>query len=85
MDNIFLIHETIHSLDITKNEGMILKLDLSKAFDKLSWEYMEKMLQAFGFHDEWIQWITTLTSMAFFSILVNGSLDSTFNPSRGIC
>jgi hypothetical protein len=28
---------------------MLLKLDISKAFDKLSWEYMKAMLIAFGF------------------------------------
>jgi len=36
LDGIILSHEVIHSLKILKNPGMILKLDLSKAFDKLS-------------------------------------------------
>lgn len=40
MDGIFLSNEVIHSLKILKNPGMILKLDLSKAFDKLSWTYI---------------------------------------------
>lgn len=36
MDGIILSNEVIHSLKLLKNPGMILKLDLSKAFDKLS-------------------------------------------------
>eukprot|EP00253_Pinus_taeda_P026486 PITA_26486 len=40
MDGIILSNEVIHSLKILKKPGMIMKLDLSKAFDKLSWEYI---------------------------------------------
>jgi hypothetical protein len=36
LDNIILAHELIHSLHSTKSPSMLLKLDLSKAFDKLS-------------------------------------------------
>jgi hypothetical protein len=32
LDNIFLAHEVIHCLNSTKHLGMIMKLDLSKAF-----------------------------------------------------
>lgn len=42
LDGIILTHEVIHSLKHHKQAGMILKLDLSKAFDKLSWTYMKK-------------------------------------------
>ena len=36
LDGIILAHEVVHSLKTTKTPGMILKLDLSKAFDKMS-------------------------------------------------
>ena len=48
LDGIILAHEVVHSLKTSKILGMILKLDLSKAFDKLSWAFVEKMLPAFG-------------------------------------
>ena len=37
LDGIILVHETIHSLKNTKTLGMLPKLDLSKAYDKLNW------------------------------------------------
>eukprot|EP00253_Pinus_taeda_P021112 PITA_21112 len=37
-DGIILTHEIIHSLKNSKRSGMLLKIDLSKAFDSLSWE-----------------------------------------------
>eukprot|EP00253_Pinus_taeda_P015607 PITA_15607 len=53
LDGIILMHEIIHSLKQTRQPCIILKLDLSKAFDKLSWTYIQKMLNAFGFSHMW--------------------------------
>lgn len=50
LDGIILSHEVNHSLKILKKPGMILKLDLSKAFDKLSWTYIKHILLAFDFN-----------------------------------
>jgi hypothetical protein len=36
MDNVILMHEVIHSPQKTDTLGMLLKLDLSKVFDKIS-------------------------------------------------
>ena len=44
LDGIILSHEVVHSLKTTKTPGMILKLDLSKAFNKLRWLFIEKCL-----------------------------------------
>jgi hypothetical protein len=63
---------------------MLLKLDLSKAFDKLSWAYMKSILLAFGFATDWVDWILNLTSSSFFSILINDVPSHPFSPSHGI-
>ena len=83
-DGIILTHEIIHSLKQTKKPGMLLKIDLSKAFDSISWEYLQKILKAFGFAPLWIRWINNLLSPSFFTILINGIPSPTFRPSRGI-
>jgi hypothetical protein len=49
MDSIILVHEIIHSLKITHTPGMLLKLDLSKDFDKLRWQYMKAAPIGFWF------------------------------------
>eukprot|EP00253_Pinus_taeda_P026927 PITA_26927 len=63
---------------------MLLKIDLSKAFDSISWDYMQKVLHAFGFDNAWIRWVSSLISSAFFSILINGIPTTTFQASRSI-
>eukprot|EP00253_Pinus_taeda_P015835 PITA_15835 len=83
-DGIILTHEIIHSLKQSKKPGMLLKIDLSKAFDSISWEYMQKILKAFGFAPFWIRWVSSLVSSSFFSILINRIPSTTFRPSRGI-
>jgi hypothetical protein len=84
MDSVILFHEIIHSLKSTHTPGMLLKLDLSKYFDKLRWKYMKALLSYFGFNKDWVSWIMKLISSTFFSILVNGVPSHPFSPSRGI-
>jgi hypothetical protein len=84
MDSVILAHEVIHSLHSTKTPGMLLKLDLSKDFDKLSWNYLRSSLLAIGFDPSWVSWVFNLTSSTLFSILINGIPSTHFSPSRGI-
>ena len=81
LDGIILVHETIHSLKATKTPGTLLKLDLSKAYDKLNWHFLAGILKYFGFVEKWTNWVMNMVSSAFLSILVNGSPSSPFNAS----
>eukprot|EP00253_Pinus_taeda_P028496 PITA_28496 len=84
LDNILLAQEMVHTLQTRKKAGILMQLDLSKAFDKVNWNYLEAVLAAFGFDHQWINWILALIKYSSFSILVNGSPSETFTPSRGI-
>ena len=78
MDGIILTHEMIHSLKHTKTLGMLIKVDLAKAYEKVNWRFLKEIVKAFGFKHDWVKWIGNLVSTTFFSILVNGSLTATF-------
>ena len=45
---------------------------------------MEKMLGAYDFSPDWVEWVMGLVSLPFFNILLNGSPTSSFQPSWGI-
>ena len=62
----------------------MIKLNIAKAYDKLNWEFMERMLGAYGFSPTWVEWVMALVSSPFFNILLNGSLTLSFHPSWGI-
>ena len=73
LDGIITVQEAMHSLKEKKVKGMLIKLDLSKAYDRLSWSYLREILVAFGFDSRWIQWLFSCISTPNYSILPNGA------------
>ena len=45
-DNIISAHEVLHQVRISKQKGVIFKLDFDKAFDRINWEFLLEVLQA---------------------------------------
>ena len=86
LDNVVVAQELIHSLD--KNMGrvgfMAIKVDLVKAYDRLEWSFIQKILQVFCFPYEMIKLIMSCVSTTTISILINGGKSGSFKPTRGI-
>ena len=60
------------------------KLDLSKAYDRVDWEFLEQALIKWGFSMEWITWIMACVKSVKYSVKFNGKLLESFSPSRGL-
>ena len=60
LDGIILTQEMIHSLKQTKAPGMMIKVDLAKAYDKVSWRFLKEVLKVFRFQHDWVRWIRSL-------------------------
>ncbi|EOY14356.1 Uncharacterized protein TCM_033752 [Theobroma cacao] len=84
-DNILLAQELIRKLD-TKSRGgnLALKLDMMKAYDRLDWSFLIKVLQHFGFNEQWIGMIQKCISNCWFSLLLNGRIEGYFKSERGL-
>ena len=56
-DNIMVAFETLHYMrnhSLGETWYMALKLDMSKAYDRVEWLYMEKLMKKMGFRDAWV-------------------------------
>lgn len=84
VDGILTAQEVIHSLKSQKDKGMMIKLDLLKAYDRLSWNYLQGILNTFGLDPKWINWIYSMISTHMFSILLNGAPMKDFNATMGL-
>ncbi|CAN1190366.1 LINE-1 retrotransposable element ORF2 protein, partial [Linum perenne] len=86
-DNVIIAHEVIHKLKTRKlgrNYDFLLKVDMMKAFDRVSWEFLLSTLSAMGFSQIWIAWIESIITSVRFSVLVNGNATQLFSPTRGL-
>eukprot|EP00253_Pinus_taeda_P006274 PITA_06274 len=84
MDGLVVSQEVSHTLKKKKEPCMMLKLDLSKAYHRLRWKYVDAILQTFGFYSRWVKWVLSMVSTPNFSILLNGTPTAPFNASQGL-
>ncbi|KAK9988414.1 hypothetical protein SO802_028653 [Lithocarpus litseifolius] len=74
-DNVLLAYETLHTMHCRKKgkKGcMALKLDVSKAYDRVEWPFLKGVMQRLGYPETWIERVMSCVTTTSFSILVNG-------------
>jgi hypothetical protein len=86
-DNILLAYEVTHHMQ-NKRSGAVgvaaLKLDMSKAYDRVEWSFLEQMMRRLGFDERWISLIMKCCSTVKYRFKLNGSLTNEVIPSRGL-
>ncbi|XP_026396768.1 uncharacterized protein LOC113291450 [Papaver somniferum] len=83
-DNIVMAHELIDTMKKTKSvKGwMALKLDMSKAFDRVEWIFVLNSLNSLSFSQGWCDLISQCIKTVSTSILLNGSPGEVYKPQR---
>jgi hypothetical protein len=52
LDGVLILHETIHELHRNNLDGVLLKIDFEKAYDKVNWPFLQQVLRMKGFNEK---------------------------------
>ena len=84
LDAVLIANELVDSTLRRKDQGMVCKLDIEKAYDNISWEFLNQVMGRMGFGGRWLSWINWCISTVSFSVLINGSPVGFFPSSKGL-
>lgn len=84
LDNVVLSQEILHSCQISKQHGVVIKVNFEKFYNKIHWDYLLKVLYSKNFGTKWIQWITHWLYNSQSCILINDALSNYLYCKRGV-
>jgi hypothetical protein len=86
-DNVAMAFEFIHKMK-AKRKGkkgkMAVKLDISKAYDRVEWAFVESIMRKMGFSERWIALLMECICTVKYSVLIDGVPKGFIPPTRGI-
>ncbi|XP_016206345.1 uncharacterized protein LOC107646692 [Arachis ipaensis] len=86
-DNIVIMQEAFHKLNRKGNLGsqdLAIKLDMNKAYDRLEWSFLQRVMEEFGFSSEWVRLVMSCVKSATYRFKINGNLSTKIYPQRGL-
>ncbi|KAL5735902.1 hypothetical protein ACOSQ2_030690 [Xanthoceras sorbifolium] len=86
-DNIMVAFELLHSIKKQKKGKRgyaAIKLDMSKAYDRVEWGFLEFIMEKLGFPNHFRALVMDCVSTSKLSFLVNGKSVGEVSPQRGL-
>jgi mannosylglycoprotein endo-beta-mannosidase len=82
-ENCRLIYDILHFTEENDIPGILLLIDLKKAFDSISWSFIFDTLKFFNFGESVIEWVKTFYKDITSAVTHHCSLSEFFNVQRG--
>ncbi|KAA3477623.1 reverse transcriptase [Gossypium australe] len=85
--NVLIAYEILHTFRkkrTGKNGYMAVKLDMSKAYDRVEWGFLKEVMLKMGFQEEVVRLILKCISTVSFAVSINGKRGRVFQASRGL-
>jgi hypothetical protein len=84
LDNFILVQRTARYLHQQRQARILFKLDISKAFDSVSWSFLIEVLRKMGFGQIWCDVVSGLLATSSTRILLNGVPGEIISHQRGL-
>jgi len=84
LESVVSAHEIIHEVHRKRDCGIIFKLDYEKAYDRVSWEFLDEMLTSRGFGEKWVGWIRNVVRGGSLCIRINDEDSVYFKTGKGL-
>jgi hypothetical protein len=84
MEEVIVLHEMIHEMHRKKQNGLILKIDFEKAYDKINWSFVQQTLRMKGFSPKWCQWVASFMEGGHVGVKVNDQVGKNFQTKKGV-
>ncbi|XP_062013995.1 uncharacterized protein LOC133730414 [Rosa rugosa] len=86
-DNTTAAFEIIHCLKRRgkkSRQKVAVKLDMAKAYDRVEWDFLRRMMEVMGFPGRFISLIMDCVQTVSYSVLLHGAPFGRIKPSRGL-
>lgn len=84
-ENILLAQEIINDIKRpNRGKNVVIKLDMTKAYDRVSWPYLCQALRKTGFSNDWVSLIHRFIANNWYTMIVNGVRHGFFKSERGL-
>jgi len=67
-----------------EGENVVIKLDMAKAYDRVSWPFTCLVMRVMGFGENFIDLVWRTMSNNWYSVIVNSSRHGFFHSTRGL-
>lgn len=84
MDAVDTAQECLHSIKEKNQKVLIIKLDLRKSYDTISWDVLHLILTKVGFEQSTTRWIMSCITSVSYAILINGEPSMFFQRGKGL-
>jgi hypothetical protein len=82
MEGVIVLHETIQAMHRKKQDGLFLKIDFEKAYNKIIWSFVEQILRMKGFSPKWCQWVASFMESEHVGIKSMIKVEEFFKPKK---
>jgi hypothetical protein len=78
------MRQVARKINMRRHTGVLLKIDIARAFDSISWSFLFEVLRRMGFGERYLKWVALLLYTSNTKVMVNGVPGGRIYHGRGL-